>query len=246
MKIISHKNMKYDYYSFLNQTINNPDIVGVSFDILMTSDEKIIIYTPNSNFSTTISALQSNTYKNLKITDVLPLDETLNQFVGTNKKIVINLLPIVSLQITDYSLQNIIRINEQYVRVVKNILDKYPALEFYVCSTNENLVYHIKRILTNYKNGFVLTNLNTTYQDVDFYIFTTNMLDEKIIRQQLTLNREIMIFILNAQDMDMILDWISSDNFSKNDKQILNEIYFINNYPQLFLRIFNIKSNQFN
>lgn len=239
MKIISHKNIKYDYYSFLNQTINNPNIVGVSFDVLMTSDQKIIIYTPTSNFSSTISTLQSNTYENLKTSDILPLDETLREFVGTNKKIIINLLPIISVQITNYNLENIVRINEQYVRVVKSILDKYPTLEFYIASSNENLVYHIKRILSNHKNGFVLTNLNTTYQDVDFYIFTTNMLDEKIIRQQLSLNREIMIYILNAQDMDMVLDWIYSDNFNKINEQIFNEIYFINNFPQLFLKLFN-------
>ena len=42
MKIISHKNIKYDYDAFFTATVNNPIIDGVAFDILMTKDKKVL------------------------------------------------------------------------------------------------------------------------------------------------------------------------------------------------------------
>lgn len=208
MKIILYGNKLNNYYDFLNKISNNINIVGILFDVLMTNYGKIIISsTSNNNF-------QKNN---------LLLDDMLKYLTSSNKKIIINLLPVSNSLITQYNYQNIIKMNEQYIKLLKNILDKYPMLEFYISSFNENILYFIKSILYEYKNGLILTKSNINYSDVDFYIFNINMIDEKIISQQLYLNKEIMILLPNSKAVDIILRLVS------NNKEILNKIYFINN-----------------
>ncbi len=240
MKIISHKNIKYDYYTFLNSTINNPIINGVAFDVLMTKDKKILIYTPTGDYLSVVDSIQSNTYENLKTTGIISLEQVLYQFVNSNKKIIINLLPIISNTLTNDNLQDVNRLNEEYVMTVKKIIDKFPTLEFYLCSAYDSLVYQIKRLDSIHKIGFVITNLSTSYIDVDFYIFTVNVLDERIINQQLSLNKEVMIYILNCDDMNNIMMGIIQRSMNNTLNQMsLNEVYFINNYPELFWKLFN-------
>lgn len=240
MRLVSHKNIKYDYYTFLRETVNNPILTGVSFDILMTKDKKILIYTPNENYTSTVSALQSSTYENLKNTNIISLEEALIPFKNSNQKIILNLLPIISNTLTSDNYADVNRLNTEYVITVKNILDKFPSLEFYLCSAYDNLVYQIKRLNSNHKVGFIITNLSTSYIDVDFYVFTVNVLNERIINQQLSFNKEVMIYILNCDDMNMVMKGIMQRAMNNTiNQKALNEVYFINNYPELFWKLFN-------
>lgn len=239
MKIIAHKSMKYDYYKFLNDALTNPTIVGVSFDVLMTKDKKIIIYTPYGNYTSTINAMQKNSFEDLKEMDILTLEETIKRFANGNKKIIINLLPIINPPITELNLSDIVRLNEEYVLTVKAILDKFPTLNFYLCSAYDNLVFQIRKLNDKHKVGLVLTNLSTTYQDVDFYAFTANVIDERLVNQLLNFNKEVMIYLLNCDELSDMLDWVSRKITSRKfDQNAFNEIYFINNYTDIFWRLF--------
>ena len=240
MRLVSHKNIKYDYYTFLRETVNNPILTGVSFDILMTKDKKILLYTPNENYTSTISALQSSTYENLKNTDIISLEEALIRFKNSNQKIILNLLPIISNTLTSDNYTDVNRINTEYIMTVKSVLDKFPLLEFYLCSAYDSLIYQIKRLNSNHKVGFIITNLSTSYIDVDFYVFTVNVLNERIINQQLSFNKEVMIYILNCDDMNTVTKGIMQRAMNNTlNQKALNEVYFINNYPELFWKLFN-------
>ena len=241
MKIIAHKNRKYDYFTFLKETINNSKISGISFDILMTKDKKIIIYFPSGNYLSSIDTLQSNNYNNLINENIMSLEDVLKVVANSNQKIILNFLPIVSPPTDEKSLINLNKLNEEYVLKVNNIVKNFPNLKFYLCSAYDNLVFQIKRLNQNNKVGFIITNLSTNYIDVDFYVFTTNMIDRKIIMQQLALNKEVMIYLLNCDDIDMLLKYISAEPFIYNVQNIFREVYFINNYPEIFWNIFNKK-----
>lgn len=240
MRIISHKNTKYDYYNFINNAINNPLIEGIAFDVLMTKDQKIIIYTPTSNYLSNISSIQNNTYDSLKNADIILLDDAISQISNTNKKIIINLLPITSTTINNDNFIDVVKLNRDYVIAVENIINRYQNNKFYLCSAYDNLVYQLKMLDKNHKKGFVITNLSTNYIDVDFYVFTVNVLDEQTINQQLSFNKEVMIYILNCDDMNSIMKEIIKRNINNTlNKKLLNEVYFINNYPELFWKLFN-------
>jgi len=240
VKIISHKNIKYDYDAFFTATINNPIIDGVAFDILMTKDKKVLIYTPSENHISTIDTIQKSTYMNLKNSDIISLEEVLTKFTNSNKKIILNLLPIISNTLTSDNYIDVNKLNQEYVITVKKIIDKFPTLEFYLCSAYDNLVQQIRLINPTKKIGYIINNLSTSYIDVDFYVFTVNVLDEKIINQQLSFNKEVMIYILNCDDITTVMKGISKRIMSGTINKIaLNEIYFINNYPELFWKLIN-------
>lgn len=239
MKIISHKNIINDYSIFIT-TINNPIIDGILFDIWMTKDKRILVFTPKENYTNSIENIQISTYQNSKDFDIIPLEEILLKINKSNKKIILNLLPIISNTIYNSTLQNVNKLNEDYVFAVKSIIEKFPSINFYLCSAYDNLVYQLKQITPNKRIGFIINNLSTTYIDVDFYIFTVNVLNEQIINQQLSLNKEVMIYIINCTDMNTIIKNIKKLNTLGNiNISSLNEVYFISDYPELFWNLFN-------
>jgi len=240
MKIIAHRNIKYNYDDFITSTVNNPIIMGVTFDILMTKDQKILIYTPDSNYIKEIDSIQSNTYQNLKKYDVITLEEVLTKFINTNQKIILNLLPLVSSSLTDDNIQSVNELNVKYIDTVNSIINKFPNLEFYLCSGYDNLLYILMQRNINAKIGLIISNFSMSYLDVDFYVFTVNALDEKIINQQLSFNKEVMIYILNCDDMNTIIKTIAKqDKTGMFNMTLLNDVYFINNYPEIFWKLFN-------
>lgn len=240
MKIISHKNINYDYNTFISSTANNPIIDGILFDVLMTKDKRILIYTPNENYNENIETIQSNTYQNIRTLDIIPLEVVLSKFNNSNQKIILNLLPIISNTFSSDTFQNVNKLNEDYVLAVKSIIEKFPSINFYLCSAYDNLVYQIKRVTPNKKIGFVINNLSTTYIDVDFYIFTVNVLNEQIINQQLSLSKEVMIYIISCTDMNTVMKGIEKRSMLGTiNMTALNDVYFISNYPELFWKLFN-------
>lgn len=240
MKIISHKNINYDYNTFISSTANNPIIDGILFDVLMTKDKRILIYTPYGNYVENIETIQSNTYQNIKTLDIIPLEVVLSKFNNSNQKIILNLLPIISNTLSSDTFQNVNKLNEDYVLAVKSIIEKFPSINFYLCSAYDNLVYQIKRVTPNKKIGFVINNLSTTYIDVDFYIFTVNVLNEQIINQQLSLSKEVMIYIISCTDMNTVMKGIEKRSMLGTiNMTALNDVYFISNYPELFWKLFN-------
>ena len=240
MKIISHKNINYDYDTFVSSTANNPIIDGILFDILITNDKRILIYTPYGNYMANVDAIQSSNYQNIKGFDVIPLEIVLSKFNNSNQIIILNLLPIISNTLSSETFQTVNKLNEDYVLAVKSIIGKFPSINFYLCSAYDNLVYQMKRITPDKRVGFVINNLSTTYIDVDFYIFTVNVLNEQIINQQLSINKEVMIYIMDCTDMNAIMRGIEKRKIlgTINDA-VLNKVYFISNYPELFWKLFN-------
>lgn len=239
MKIISHKNIKYNFDNFLNSTINNSVIDGVLFDIIMTKDKKILIYTTSNNDISNIDYIQNNNYSYLKNIDVLPLEVFLQKFVGSSKKIILNLLPIVANLPSTDNIQNSNQLNQNYVLSVQQVIEKFPTLEFYLCSAYDNLVYQLKNIDFNNKIGFMITNLSTSYIDVDFYIFTINVVDEIIINQQLSLQKEVMLYLTDCNDMSILMKDIEKRSKTNTiNASYLNDVYFISDYPELFWKLF--------
>lgn len=240
MRIIAHKNMQQDYVMFLNNSINNPRIEGINLDILMTKDKQIVVYTPNENLISTIESIQSNLYENLNTSEAPLLENVLNKISNNKKKIIINLLPIITPPKNEEELFSITRLNEEYVSRFNQIIDKFKLEDLYVCSAYDNLVFQIRKLKRNYKVGLIVSNLSSNYIDVDFYIFTINMINRTIINQQLLYNKEVMLYILNCNDMDRAMKEFYKDTIFTNSMQIaFNKIYFINNYPDIFWQLFN-------
>ena len=148
----------------------------------------------------------------------------LNNFKG---KIIINLIPLnEALLVEDY--EQVVSNNLNYTEEVKKVTDKFPNLNIYICSSSYNLLYQIIRIFTNNKKGVILSENSGNYIDVDFYIFIPSMLNEKIMAEQLSIGKEVMIIMEDADDISIVISFLENNRNNKENYQ------YITNHAKIF------------
>lgn len=227
MKIIAHKSNLYNNKSFIESVNKIESLTGVMLDIVMTKDKKILVFSPITTNKITINTIQNNNLSELTYYDILTLDDALTMLNNFKRKIIINLLPLnEALLIEDY--QKIISNNLSYIEEVKKIIDKFPDSNIYICSSSYNLLYQVIRIFKNRKKGVVLNEDSGSYIDVDFYIFIPSMLNEKIMAEQLSIGKEVMVIMEDADDISIVL------KFLENNKENKENYQYITNHAKIF------------
>ena len=230
MMIIAHKSNLYNNKNFIEAVNNLEGLTGVMLDIVMTKDKKVLVFSRVTTNKITINTIQNNNLSELLYYDILSLDEALTMFKDFKGKIIINLIPLnEALLIDDY--QKVVADNLNYTEEVKKVVSKYPSLNIYVCSSSYNLLYQITKIFVNNKKGVILDENSGSYIDVDFYIFIPSMLNEKIMREQLSLNKEVMIIMEDADDITIVLEFLEDNMTNKDNYQ------YITNHAKIFYNI---------
>ena len=234
MDIIAHKYNLYNSKDFILTLKKAKEIKGVMFDIVLTKDKKVLVFSMISANKKTIEIIQSNTMDELSDNNILTLDLVLEELNFFDYKVILNLIPLnEALLIEDY--QKIVDDNLEYVRKVKDIVNKYNNLDIYLCSSSYNLLYQIIKFFPNNKKGVVLGEDSGSYIDLDFYIFVPLLLNRKIMDEQISLNKEVMIKIDDCDDLNLVL------NFLENNKEVIDVYQYITNYPKIFYNcIYNI------
>ncbi len=227
MKILAHKSNLYNNKNFIESVNKLEGLTGVMLDIVMTKDKKILVFSPVTTNKITINTIQNNNLSELTYYDILTLDDALTMLSNFKRKIIINLLPLnEALLIEDY--QKIISNNLSYIEEVKKIIDKFPDLNIYICSSSYNLLYQVIRVFKSRKKGVVLNEDSGSYIDVDFYIFIPSMLNEKIMAEQLSIGKEVMIIMEDADDISIVL------KFLENNKENKENYQYITNHAKIF------------
>lgn len=108
----------------------------------------------------------------------------------------------------------------------------------YLHSDSRSLLEIIKKEKIDTKLGFQIVGFDLNYIDVDYYVFTTDMLNLPLIKQQIDLNKEVMIYIENEYDVSYLYDLFKGKE--KNDLSIFisNHINLIGKYPAILNKIF--------
>ena len=84
----------------------------------------------------------------------------------------------------------------------------------------------------------MLSPYETNYIDVDFYIFSPEMLSYPILKQQLEFNKEAMISSRGCGEMMIIYNFFNS--LPQNEAtELFNSISFISDYPLIIYKLFN-------
>lgn len=227
MMIIAHKSNLYNNKTFIESVNNLEGLTGVMLDIIMTKDKKVLVFSRVTTNKITINTIQNNNLSELTYYDILTLEDALAMLNNFKGKIIINLLPLnEALLVEDY--QKVVSNNLSYTEEVKKVTDKFPNLNIYVCSSSYNLLYQIIRVFTNRKNGVVLSEDSGSYIDVDFYIFIPSMLNEKIMTEQLSIGKEVMIIMEDADDISIVISFLENNKNNKENYQ------YITNHAKIF------------
>lgn len=236
LNIIAHKNNLYNNKEFIDKTLySQHHLQGVMLDVVMTKDQKILVFSSISANQTTLNTIQNSNVEGISYFDIFYLEDALKAFENTNFKIIINMVPLNEVTLIE-NYQQVVKDNERYTRVVYDILKRYPKLNLYVCSASYNLIYMIKQIVSNLKIGVILNVANSSYVDVDFYIFAPEMLERKILEEQLAIGKEVMIQMQNSDDMSKVTKFILQDypNYT-----LMTQFQYITNHADLFYLMFN-------
>lgn len=241
MKLIANRNLLQSGEEFLKQFMNNVNYLeGILMEVTLTKDGIPVIIVPYD--STTLSAqaiknIQTTNFNNIKDYDLITLDNTLNSLRGLNNKIIINFVPISTTQYAQ-NIQLINQINQQQVNVLYKVINKYPQLNIYLSSISHTIIRQIKATNPSNKIGVVLSPYETNYIDVDFYIFSPEMLSYPILKQQLEFNKETMISSRGCGEMMIIYNFFNS--LPQNEaNELFNSISFISDYPLIIYKLFN-------
>ena len=232
MKIIAHKSNLYNNKTFIEKVNSLERLTGVMLDIVMTKDKKVLVFSRVTNNKITINTIQNNDLSELIYYDILTLEDALTMLNNFKGKIIINLLPLnEALLVEDY--QKVVSNNLSYTEEVKKVTDKFPNLNIYVCSSSYNLLYQIIRIFINNKKGVILSENSGNYIDVDFYIFVPSMLNEKIMAEQLSIGKEVMLIMEGADDISIVINFLENNRNNKENYQ------YITNHAKIFYYSFN-------
>ncbi len=239
MNVIAHAHNVCTSSEFQELIFNNENVCGLSLNLIMTRDHKIIIYTTAPNNPVSITALEMTPLDEIKNYHVWELDEVLSYFQNQtyNKKIFLQLIPLATGPITDDTVVAINKQNYTYVKIVTDIIQKYPNLQIHVSSLDYNLIYYMKDLVNTHKVGVTISYNNLNYVDVDFYEFPSNMVDLMMIHQQLNLGKDVVVLVRDDNDISLLLK-----SFKKTDnalaKQVFPKIIFNTTYPEIFYLTF--------
>ena len=227
MMIIAHKSNLYNNKNFVESVNQLEGLAGIMLDVVMTKDKQVLVFSRVTTNKITINTIQNNNLNEISYYDILTLEDALTMLENFKGKIIINLLPLnEALLIEDY--QKVVDNNLRYTEVVKTITDKFVHANIYICSSSYNLLYQIIRVFPNDKHGVILDENSGSYIDVDFYIFVPNMLDERIMSEQLSLKKEVMIMMEDCDDLSMVLSFLEDNRNNKENYQ------YITNHAKIF------------
>ena len=232
MMIIAHKSNLYNNKTFIEKVNSLERLTGVMLDIVMTKDKKVLVFSRVTNNKITINTIQNNDLSELIYYDILTLEDALTMLNNFKGKIIINLIPLnEALLVEDF--EQVVSNNLNYTEEVKKVIDKFPKLNIYVCSSSYNLLYQIIKIFTNRKKGVILSENSGSYIDVDFYIFIPSMLNEKIMAEQLSIGKEVMLIMEGADDISIVINFLENNRNNKENYQ------YITNHAKIFYYSFN-------
>lgn len=226
LKIIAHKHNLYNVEQFLNQMIPQSFVEGIFIDVAFTKDEKIILLSTSTNNYMDLQNVEKNDLKNISGFSPMTLEEFLVIYTTPEKRIIINLL-------TSSVFMNYPKITA-YINALKEVLVKFPKLDFTLASASQELVYYITQANINYHSGFIIEDGNFNYLDVDSYLLSIPLLNDKIIHQQLQNKKEVMVLVNSWDDLYEVLEHFTislRDNTLTQSE--IDQIYLIGFYPRI-------------
>ena len=105
-------------------------------------------------------------------------------------------------------------------------------------STNLSLLTMLQKEAKDYQLAWYILTNNTNYIDLNIYIFNSAMLNDAILAQQLDNQKEIMVYVLNSNCINNVLNFFKDKDKNPIKKRIFNEISVITYYPDIFINTY--------
>lgn len=236
MDVVIHGTNTYAANEFMLIVEKEKNIQGMAFDLSMTRDKKIVIFTPTPNSIVTKESLQDSTFEQLKTYRIYTLEDALHYFDGYKNKIILNVMPLNHPPMTEDTLAGITNLNKEYIEEICRVVENHPNLNIYLTSISRTLVSYMKEKIKKNKLGFSI-GYDNSYIDVDFYVFSPGFLNAEIMKQQIDNGKEIMLSVRDCEDINLLYRFFFGIERYSIRNEILNALTFISDYPIILLTV---------
>ena len=206
---IHSKNSPKNTMDSIILTLNNNNIDGINITVQMTMDGIIVVYPTSIIMCSNINKIpyneliKYNVGSKIKKHRILTLEEVLEKFSGSSKKLIIEL--------------NNCSDNLSLVKSVIELTSRYSNSNIYLkTSIKENILY-LKELANTCNIGATILDSDNYFWnlDLDFYSINYSDINSDLVLKQLNSNKIIMLENINIKER---LELLRSklDNYSDN------------------------------
>ena len=122
-----------------------------------------------------------------------------------------------------------------YIDKIKEIIDRYPNLTIHLHSINRSIIMILKQKIKNHRIGFVISNRDLNFVDVDYYVMIMNAFNDTIIDLLLNENKEVI-------HSDYYTSFVYNHYIGANSTPLLRQTFeqlgILTNYPEIINKVF--------
>lgn len=240
MRIIAQQTDALNTHDFWDNVASNDFIYGMSLNIAFTQDNQVLTYNMAVGNNASINTIESSNLTQLQNYDLELFEETLKNINQRNigKDIYINIAPFRTGTLTEENIQNDTERMNLYVDKIKETIDKYPNLKIHLHSINRSIITILKQKIKDHRIGFIISNRDLNFVDVDYYVMTMNAFNDTIIDLLLRENKEVILYINSDYYIAYIYDHYKGEKSTAYIQQVFEQLGIMTNYPEIIYKVF--------
>lgn len=241
MRIIAQQTNALNTYDFWNNVTNKDYIDAMAINIALTKDDRVITYNISTNIDANINTIENSNLIELENYELQLFEDTLKSLNKRNlrKDIYVNIAPFRTGELSEENIQAISRRINLYIDKIKESIDKYPNLKIHLHTINRSIATVLKNKIKDHRIGFVITNRDLNFIDVNYYVMTMNAFNDTIIDILLKENKEVILYIHSDYYTSFIYDHYMSEKSTPHLQQVFTKLALITNYPEIINKVFN-------
>lgn len=241
MRIIAQQTDALNTYDFWNNVIEKDYIDSMALNIALTKDDRVVTYNIYTSIDANINTIENSNLKELNNYEVELFENTLKNLNERNlqKDIYVNIATFRTGQLTDENIQDISRRINLYVNKIKEAIDKYPNLSIHLHTINQSIATVLKDKIKDHRIGFVITNRDLNFIDVNYYIMTMPSFNDTIIDILLKENKEVILYVNSDYYISFLYNHYVGEKSTPHSQNVLTRLGILTNYPEVINRVFN-------
>lgn len=241
MKIIAQQTDALNTYDFWNNVIEKDYINSMGLNIALTKDNRVVTYNIYTSIDANINTIENSKLNELNNYEVELFEDTLKNLNNRNlqKDIYVNIAPFRTGQLTDENIQVISQRINLFVDKIKETINKYPNLKIHLHTINQSIATVLKNKIKDHRIGFVITNRDLNFIDVNYYVMTMPSFNDTIIDILLKENKEVILYVNSDYYISFLYDHYIGEKSTPHLQQVLSQLSILTNYPEVINKVFN-------
>lgn len=240
MRIIAQQTDALNTYDFWNNVIEKDYIDSMALNIALTKDNRVVTYNIYTSIDANINTIETSNLNELNNYELELFEDTLKNLNERNlkKDIYVNIAPFRTGPLTEENIQIITERINLYIDKIKEAIDKYPNLKIHLHTINRSIATILKDKIKDHRIGFVITNRDLNFIDVNYYIMTMVAFNDTIIDLLLRENKEVILYIRSDYYISFIYEHYIGEKSTPHLQQTFNKLGILTNYPEVINKVF--------